>query len=170
MLPLESRQIEIQPGLGVVDARVDQHIEVRSEFCEKLGVGYELPLRARGPGTRQGNDLLLYLGRWDWFVVRWYDKDRPSIMALHDNFGIEILRTGSETSSQLEFIHNGTSKGGCAGSNPENPVASAVGRRVERDLERCSAMVSAERINSSWEKKDGATNEKLPPSYSSAGR
>ena len=170
MLPLESRQIEIQPGLGVIDARVDQYIEVCSEFCEKLGVGYELPLRARGPGTSQGNDLLLYLGRWDWFVVRWYGKSRPSIMAFHNNVGIEILRNGSGTSSQLELIHYETSKGGCAGSKPENPVESAIGRRADSDLERCSAMVSVERINTSGEKKDAVTNEKLPPSYSPADR
>ena len=171
MLPLEPRQIEIQPGTGVIDARVNQYIEVRSKFCKILRVGYELSLRARGPGTRQGNDLLLYLGRWDWFVVGWYyGKSRPSIKALHDNVGIEILRTGSETSSQLKLIHYGTSKGGCAGSIPENPVASAVGRRAESDLERCSAMVSVERVNSSKEKKDAVTNEKLPPSYSPAGR
>ena len=70
-----------------------------------------------------------------------------------DKVGIKILRIRLETSSQLELMYYVTCKGS-SGLISENPVESAIGRRAESDLERCSAMVSVrvKRVNSTREK------------------
>ena len=168
MAILESCQVAIQPRSDMIDTRVEQIIQARRKFCDKFRVGHELPWRARDPGLQQGDELHLNLCWWNWLSIR-SSENGHSVITLHDEASVKILGTWSETEVHT-LISYGTFKGSSSRSISENPVASAICRRAESDLARCSAMVSVERINSREGKKDHVTNEKVLASHWPASR
>jgi hypothetical protein len=92
MTALESCQIAIQPGSDMIYTQIDQIIQTLLQFCDECGVGHELPWGARGRGLQQGDELGLNLRWWKWFSIR-DSEDCHSIIALHDQVGVEVLET-----------------------------------------------------------------------------
>jgi hypothetical protein len=71
--------------------------------------------------------------------------------------------------SAIGLVNNSTFRGSISGSISEYPVASAIGRRVERVLTRCSVIVSVKGNKRGPGNTDAETHEIGPPSRSPTG-
>jgi hypothetical protein len=88
----------------------------------------------------------------------------PSIMRSVSKFYVLVSLV-----STIGLVNNRTFRGSKSSSISEYPVASAMGRRVERVLTRCSVIVSVKENERGPGNTNVGTHEIVPPSHSPTG-